>query len=174
LQGYLEIVEDLLLGFRVPVFTRRARRELSVHPKLYSSTLACSGLFTHEARWTGPKRSRALRWRVWLASILRAWIAYGKQDLGLYYWRTRSGVEVDFIVYGDSGLWAIEVKNAGAVRRSDVRSLRAFREDYPECQPLLLYRGNDRLEIEGVRCWPADEFLRRLRPGQGPMPGSAA
>ncbi len=35
MEGFLEILEDLLLAFRVPVFTRRAQRELVVHPKFY-------------------------------------------------------------------------------------------------------------------------------------------
>jgi predicted AAA+ superfamily ATPase len=34
-EGYLEILEDLLLGFRIDVFTRRAKRELAAHPKFY-------------------------------------------------------------------------------------------------------------------------------------------
>jgi predicted AAA+ superfamily ATPase len=35
LEGYLSILEDLLLGWRLPVFTRRAKRELASHPKFY-------------------------------------------------------------------------------------------------------------------------------------------
>ncbi|EQD79690.1 hypothetical protein B1A_01595, partial [mine drainage metagenome] len=34
-EGYLEVLEDLLLGFRLNVFTRRAKRELASHPKFY-------------------------------------------------------------------------------------------------------------------------------------------
>jgi uncharacterized protein len=30
---HIEVLEDLLLSFRVPVFTRRAKREPAVHPK---------------------------------------------------------------------------------------------------------------------------------------------
>ena len=34
-QGHLEILEDLLLAFRVPVFTKRAKRRLASHPKFF-------------------------------------------------------------------------------------------------------------------------------------------
>ena len=34
-EGYLGVLEDLLLGFRLNVFTRRAKRELATHPKFY-------------------------------------------------------------------------------------------------------------------------------------------
>jgi hypothetical protein len=68
------------------------------------------------------------------------------------------------VVYGGDVFWAIEVKNAGTVRPADVSPLREFAGDYPECAPLLIYRGTDRLEIAGVRCEPVEEFLVRLHP----------
>jgi predicted AAA+ superfamily ATPase len=36
-EGYLGVLEELLLAFRVPVFTRRARRETTRQPKLFLS-----------------------------------------------------------------------------------------------------------------------------------------
>jgi uncharacterized protein len=165
-EGYLEILEDLLLGFRTPVFTRRARRQTAAHPKFF---LFDAGVF-RSLRPRGPLDrpeeigGAALEGLV--AQHLRAWIAYSEGDFGLYYWRTRSGVEVDFVVYGRRGFWAIEVKNGAGVRGAEVRPLREFAADYPECEPLLLYRGPDRLEVGGIRCLPVDQFLRQLRPGR--------
>jgi hypothetical protein len=37
-------------------------------------------------------------------------------------------------------------------------------EDYPEAKPLLLYRGNEELMIDGIRCMPVERFLRGLLP----------
>ena len=70
------------------------------------------------------------------------------------------------MVYGPDGLWAIEVQNSRDVRPQDLRGLRAFLEDYPECRPLLLYRGVERLRKGEVLCMPVEEFLLALRPGQ--------
>jgi predicted AAA+ superfamily ATPase len=86
----------------------------------------------------------------------------------LYFWQTREGTEVDFIVYGASGLYAIEVKNAGRIRPEDLRPLRSFASDYPESRRLLLYRGRERLVVDGILCLPCEEFLRTLRPDQIP------
>jgi hypothetical protein len=72
---------------------------------------------------------------------------------------------VDFVVYGPEGFWAVEVKHSGTVRAKDLRPLKAFKEDYPDAQLRLLYRGNERLEIEGIPCLPCDHFLKRLVPG---------
>jgi hypothetical protein len=58
------------------------------------------------------------------------------------------------------------VKNSAVVRPQDLRGLRAFGEDYPEASRLLLYRGPDRFERNGVLCLPVAEFLGELRPGR--------
>jgi predicted AAA+ superfamily ATPase len=168
-EGYFAILEDLLLGFRLPVFTRRAQRATAAHPKFY---LFDTGVF-RSLRPKGPLDrpgeidGAALEGLV--AQHLRAWVAYTKSDFTLSYWRTRTGVEVDFVVYGSAGFWAIEVKHAGTVRREDLRSLRSFVHDYPACEPLLLYRGDDRLHVDGVRCLPVAEFLSGLLPERGLM-----
>jgi hypothetical protein len=58
------------------------------------------------------------------------------------------------------------VKNGAKVDRKDVRGLKAFRSDYPESCVALLYRGKDRMLIDGILCLPCAEFLQRLVPDQ--------
>jgi predicted AAA+ superfamily ATPase len=100
-----------------------------------------------------------------VAQHLRAWIDYTDSRFSLSFWRTKSGTEVDFVVYGPEGFWAIEVKHSGTVRGKDLRGLKAFNDDYPDAKVRLLYRGNERLEIDGVPCVPCDSFLARVVPG---------
>lgn len=164
--GYLGVLEDLLLSFRLPVFTTRAARATVAHPKFY---LFDTGIF-RALRPSGPLdrdagfvEGDALEGLV--AQHLRAWLAYSAHKAELYYWGTPGNLEVDFIVYGEAGFWAIEVKNTGRVRPEDLRALRAFRRDYPEAATYLLYRGADRLVIDGIRCLPVEQFLRALHPG---------
>jgi predicted AAA+ superfamily ATPase len=164
---YVEVLEDLLLAFRLPVFTRRAQRDTSAHPKLY---LFDAGVF-RSLRPRGPLdrteeiEGAALEGLV--AQHLRAWIAYSGTATQLSFWRTRSGVEVDFVVYGEDGFWALQVQNSADVRPRDLQALRTFLDDYPEATAVLLYRGQDRLLIDRIWCLPVEEFLRTLRPGRG-------
>lgn len=163
-EGYLTILDDLLLSFTLPVFARRAKRHLSMHPKFY---LIDAGLFC-SLRPRGPLdrpeeiEGAALEGLV--AQHLRAWIDYRGRANRLHFWRTRAGVEVDFVLYGDDGFWGIEVKNAGRVRPEDLRGLRSFRDEYPPARALLLHRGKHRLTIDGIECLPCETFLRRLDP----------
>ncbi len=102
-----------------------------------------------------------------VAQHLRAWIAYSRGKYELYFWRTQAGSEVDFIVYGEDSFWAVEVKNTAQVDRKELRSLKSFRDDYPEAEALLLYRGNERLWVDDVWCLPAEEFMTELKPDRG-------
>ncbi len=168
-EGYLEILEDLLLAFRVPVFARRAKRELAVHPKFFFFD---AGVYRVN-RPAGPLDSSseidgaALEGLV--AQHLRAWCEYSAGDHRLHYWQTRSRVEVDFVVYGENHFHAIEVKNSDQVRPEDLRSLKSFGEDFPESTRWLLYRGRERLLRDGVLCVPCEAFLLELKPNGFPL-----
>lgn len=164
LEGYLSILEDLLLGWRLPVFTRRAKRELASHPKFYFFD---TGVFRAN-RPKGPLdeiseiEGPALEGLV--AQHLRAWCDYSQGGHALYYWQTRSQVEVDFVIYGESGLYAVEVKNTHKIRPEDLSALKSFAQDYPESQRFLLYRGRETLLRDGIHCMPCETFLRALKP----------
>jgi predicted AAA+ superfamily ATPase len=166
-EAYVRIAEDMLLAFRLDVFRRRAKRALAAHPKLY---LFDAGVF-RSLRPAGPLDrpgeidGQALEGLV--AQHLRAWIDYRGRKNSLHYWRTRAGSEVDFVVYGEDGLWAIEVKNAGRDRPEDLRGLKSFLDEYPMAKAVLLHRGDARALVEKrILVEPCEGFLRRLDPGK--------
>lgn len=167
-EGYITILEDLLLSFHLNVFSKRAKRELTSHPKFYY--FDC-GVY-RSARPQGPidKASEidGIALETLIAQHLRAWCDYSEGNHQLYYWQTRTKIEVDFIIYGKSGLYAIEVKNTKKINSTHLSGLKAFGIDYPEAKRFLLYRGRDRLMIENILCLPCEEFLMNLIPNQWP------
>lgn len=164
--NYLDILYDLLIAFTIPVFTRKAKRNLITHPKFYFfdcgvyKAIRPTGLLEPEQPLTG------ISLETLIAQHLLAWIDYSNYQLKLYYWRTRTGTEVDFIIYGKEGFWAIEVKNTLKVRKSDLKSLKTFIHDYPQALALFLYRGNRKLLIDKIHCIPIQDFLLNLIPHQ--------
>jgi predicted AAA+ superfamily ATPase len=164
--SYIEVLEDLLLSFRLPVFTRRAQRKTAAHPKFYYFDAGVFRSLRPKGPLDSPGEIDGAAFEGLVAQHLRAWIAYSNTDCRLFFWRTRAGVEVDFIVYGEDGFWAVEVKNTATVRSGDLRALKTFRNDYPECTPVFVYRGGQRLLIDGIQCVPGEEFLAGLRPEQ--------
>jgi len=163
-EGYISVLEDLLLAHRLPVLTRRAQRALVAHPKFYIFDAGIYRSLRPQGPLDRPEEIEGQAFEGLVAQHLRAWIVYSGRDFKLYFWRTRAGVEVDFVVYGVEGLFAIEVKNAARVQPQDLRGLRAFKQDYPQSRAYLVYRGKERLMKDGILCLPCEEFLLALQP----------
>ena len=163
---WITILDDLLISFEIPIFTQRAKRKLSSHPKFYFfdtgvyRALRPTSLKDTESEINGAGLEGLV------AQHLVAWRDYTNSSHEIYFWRTASGVEVDFIVLGKLGFWAIEIKNSTQVRQEDIKSLETFRQDYQEAKLLLVYRGTELLKKKNVLCIPCEKFLKNILPDQ--------
>jgi len=160
-ENYFQILEDLLLAFRLPSFTKRAKRRLQQHPKFY---LFDTGVY-RSLRPSGPlDRSEEIEGHAIETLCLqeiRALNDYKKLGYQIYYWRTSTGLEVDFVLYGHAGIKAIAVKRSNRITSSDLAGLRAFLGDYPGAKAYLIY-GGDRRRYEGeIALIPMKEFFNK-------------
>ncbi len=165
-EGFIQILFDILLAFQIPVFTKKAARQMSAHPKFYFFDTGVFQALRPKGALDSPEEIGGAALEGLVAQHLRSWIAYGNPSLTLSFWRSLRGVEVDFVLYGQSGFYALEVKNSLRIRPADLTGLTEFGKDYPESQRILLYRGTDRLLKNGILCLPVEDFLQRLRPDE--------
>jgi predicted AAA+ superfamily ATPase len=163
-ENYISILEDILLATRLQVFTKRAKRALVSHPKFYLFDTGVFKALRPKGLLDSPNEIDGAGLEGLVFQHLLAWNALQDNEFDIYYWRSRGGIEVDFILYGEQGIFAIEVKNSDKIRNQDLRSLNEFRSDYPESQAIFLYRGKERLLKSGTICLPCDEFLINLHP----------
>lgn len=165
-ENYLDILEELLLAYRLPVFLNRAQREMSAHPKFYLFDAGVFRTLRPRGPLDRPEEIEGAALEGLVAQHLLAWSDYSDSSYQIAFWRTRSGTEVDFVVYGENGFWAIEVKNSTKVQPQDLRGLEAFKKDYPMAKAIFLYRGADRFVQKDVLCIPCEEFLLGIKPNQ--------
>ncbi len=159
---YFSILEDLLIAVRLPVFTRRTKRKLVVHPKFYFFD---AGVFS-AVRPRGPLDSmqeiHGMSLETLFLQHLRAVNECHDLNYSLSYWLTQSGHEVDFVAYGVHGLSAFEVKHSSNIRGEDFAALKLFGEDYPEAKLYLIYLGTREWQEKGIRIIPAEKALKSL------------
>lgn len=163
-QSYISILSDLLLSFTLPVFERRAKRATVVHSKFYFFDTGLFRTLRPRGPIDRPEEIGGLALEGLVAQHLRAWSDYRSDGSDIYFWRTRAGSEIDFVVYGGVDFAALEVKNASSIQEADVRALRTFVGDYPEASNVLLYRGDSAKFVRNVACIPVANFLQYLRP----------
>lgn len=164
IDAWVKVLEDLLISTTIFPFTRRAIRALTTHPKFYFFDCGVFRALRPKGPLDAPAEIDGIALETLVFQHLQAWIAYRGSDTEMYFWRTRTGLEVDFILYGEQDFWAIEVKNSNRVRTEDLKGLKAFKADYPESGQILVYRGTDHQLIDGITCIPAEFFLRFIHP----------
>lgn len=162
-ESYFNILEDLLIAHRVPVFTTRAKRKLIAHPKFYFFD---SGVY-RAIRPKGPlDRPEEIEGAALETFFLKELIALNDSlDLGyrIYYWRTQDGREVDFILYGKRGLRAFEMTRSGRYTGKDLAGLKAFLDDYPEARAAFIYGGGRPMREGNIEVLPVVSAIRDLK-----------
>lgn len=163
-ENYISILEDLLIAFQIPVFTKRAKRQTIASNKFYLFDPGVFTLLRPHGPLDYPEEIQGLALEGLVAQQLRAWCDYSNEQTQIFYWHTKGGVEVDFILYGPKHFYAIEVKNSKIIHPQDLRGLKTFKTDYPEAIPVFLYRGNEKRLITDILCLPVADFLLHLEP----------
>lgn len=162
IENHFDLLEDLLLSVRLPVFARRAKRKLTSHPKFY---FVDAGIY-RAIRPRGPLDTEeevdGAAIETLVLEALRAENA--NHDLGyeIFFWRTTDQKEVDFVLYGERGLHAFEVKRASRFREDDIAALRLFCDDYPEASGCLLYGGRQSYRFGRIEVVPLEKGLAGL------------
>lgn len=154
---FIEILEDTLIAKRVNVFEDVTGVDLIKHPKLYFFDIgvinSLQGSFD-----ISPSRRGMLFEHFIYSQIVNSAFAHD-EAIKLNYFRTRSGVEVDFILTKKKKVWAIEVKS-GEISSGDLAHLKRFREYYPEThQCIAVGMKEQRRRIDDILVCDWKEFL---------------
>jgi len=158
---YYQILVDTLLGtFVEPWKKRQERQVIGKAPKFYLFDVGVAGALTRRrvAEERGELFGRALEHLV-LMEIL-AHRSYRELGYDVHFWRTKSGLEVDFVL-GEAEV-AVEVKGTSRLDPSDFRSLRAFMEDNRPRRAVVVCNEPVPRVSDGVEVLPWREFLARL------------
>ena len=166
-QGYLDILEDTLLAFRLPAFQPRLRVRERRHPKLY---WVDPGLVRAVKRLHGPiaPEERGALLEGWVLHLLRAHGEEGGLFDELHYWAPHPAnrTEVDFLLRRDSELAAIEVKTQPRYHTGMLPGLRAIAELPGVARRILVYGGKRSFRTgDGIDVWSTERLQQALAEG---------
>ena len=159
---YFQILVDTLLGVFVEPFSRRRSRAVLVRaPKFYLFDVGVAGHLCGRRvdRAAGPAFGQALEHLVLMELI--AYRSYRELDAPVRYWRTKSGLEVDFVVGRDADA-AIEVKGSHRVRPADLVGIRAFSEEHRPRRAIVVSTDPTPRRSGDIDVLPWSVFFDRL------------
>ena len=142
--NYFTILEDLLIATHLEPFTKKAKRRIIQHQKFFFFDV---GVF----RFLRPKGPLDITEEIDGPALetlffqsVTAINDYYELGFKIYYWRTSDGTEVDFILYGEKGLFAFEIKRAATITSKMLNGLKSFAKDYPIAKLYLIFGGKQR------------------------------
>lgn len=161
-ETYFSILEDLLIAYRLPVFAKRAKRRVVNHPKFYFFDVGLYRTLRPMGPLDMPEAVEGIVYEALLFQELNAINDYLDLGYKLFYWQTSNNMEVDFVLYGEKGIKAFEIKRTGKVSSSMLRGLRAFLKDYPQSQAYFIYGGNRQMRDGKITILPFTQALKTL------------
>ncbi len=160
IRNYFQILEDTLLGYRLAPWRKVVNRRLIETEKFYLFDVGVSNFLAQ--RTPGPFTSEfGKSFEHFIFMELKAYQAYKFPELKISYWRTASGVEVDFVL-GEMAI-AIEIKTAKRISIHDAKGLLSLDAEYsPKRLILVSFESEPRKLEEKVECYPWRMFLELL------------
>lgn len=162
--GYLDILEDTLLTFRLPPFEAKLRVRERKHAKLYWID---PGIVRAVKRQLGPvsAEERGSLLEGWIAVLLRIYAEYRGLSEECFYWSPTDShaTEVDFLLRRGHEYLALEVKATKNLASPHFSGLRAIAHLKGLSRRILVYTGTRKLKSEdGIEVYPLETFLRAL------------
>ena len=158
---YYQILVDTLLAVRLEPFKKRQSRQVITKAcKYYLFDVGVAGYLTK--RWIEEKKGvefgKALE-HFMLMEII-AYRAYNARDFDINFWRTKSGLEVDFVL--GRGDIAIEVKGSSRVGKKEIKGIRAFAEEHAPKRSIIVCNEREKRLQGSIEIWPWNNFLHEL------------
>lgn len=168
---YFTILEETMLGFYLPAYTRTVKRRLTLSPKFYFFDVAIPNHLLHRVPLKKGTDIYGHATEHLVVQELRAFLSYTYgEEMVMSYWRTLDGkYEVDVLISDRTSnevRMAIEVKSSDNVTSSDTKGLKAFGEEHPNAKLILLSMEERPRMMNGIEVWPVEQFLQRLWDGK--------
>ena len=162
-RSYFQILEDTLLGYRVSPWRKSINRRLIETEKFYLFDIGVTNYLARRAPRIGtPEFGKSFEHYILME--LKAYQAYRNPELEISYWRTSSGLEVDFIL-GEMDI-AIEVKGSTKVHHGHTRGLNALMDEHSVNRKIIVSLDEQPRTLDsGIEVLPWNIFLEKLWSG---------
>ena len=158
---YFELLEDTLLVHRIPSYVE-TKADVVKHPRFFFFDVGVLNGLLGNFKVSSDRRGSLFE-HVVVSQLVSTAMAYDRR-LNLSTFRTRGGLEVDFIATLGEVCWAIEAKSAADVDISDTQALIAARAYLPQRTKLVVVTPSSapRKLKNGVEVMSLSDLLRAM------------
>lgn len=162
---YYQILVDTLLAVRIEPFKKRQSRDvITKASKYYLFDVGVAGRIAkrHISDLMGAEFGKAFEHLILME--LLAYRSYKEKDFNINFWRTKTGIEVDFVL--DSGKVALEIKGSSRVNKKDLYGLKVFDKEFSPRKSYVVCSEKEKRISGKIEIIPWEIFLRDLWDGK--------
>lgn len=164
LRNYFQILEDTLIGFRLPGYVKTVKRKATQRAKHYLFDVGVAKHLSRMGQVLSGSENFGKLFEHFILLEVRAYLSYSRKKLKMAYWRSTSKLEVDLII-GEK--LAVEVKSTKMVLPKHMKGIRALKEEgLIEKYCIVSLDSNIRTTEDGVKIYPWKDFLELLWNGE--------
>ena len=166
IQNYFSILEDTLIGFFLPAYSRSIRKQQQKAPKFYLFDIgvkrALEGILTLPIKKHTFSFGKAFEHFLILECVKLN--HYLRRYYKFSYFKTKNGLEIDLIIQKpDKKEILVEIKSTSAVRKDHVSKLNKFSQDWDTAHSKQLWSLDSQIQnIQGVKCLPWQIALKKI------------
>ena len=158
--SYFDILEDTLIGYRIPAYTKVMQRRLVQAPRFYYFDVGIANHLLHRKELVRGTPDYGHAFEHLVIQELIAYLHYRHSEERLSYWRTYTGIEVDAII-GDARV-AIEIKSTEEVLPRHLKNLKIFAEEHPQSRRIIVSLDVFSRKVGEIECLYVKDFFKML------------
>ena len=157
---YFQILEDTLVGYMIPAFTKKAKRKVVQSPRFYLFDVGVTNYLLGRTNLRRGTTDYGHAFEHIVIQELVAYLNYTDNPNKLSYWRTYTQVEVD-VILGDAKV-AIEIKSVEEVLPKHLKGLKSFADEHPDCRRIIVSLDRFNRVVDGIEHIYVYDFFKKL------------
>jgi len=110
IEKYIDLLEKSFVIFRFTAFSSNLRKEIVKSTKIFFWDTGVRNAILNDFNFSGFRNDIGLLWENWVIAEFAKKNLLEGQLKNLYFWRTRSGSEIDLVIKGSDTFKAYEIK----------------------------------------------------------------
>lgn len=162
--SYFDILEDTLVGYRIPAYTKVMKRRLMQAPRFYYFDVGVANHLLHRKELVRGTVDYGHAFEHLVVQEVYAYLHYSHSEERLSYWRTYTGIEVDLVI-GDARV-AIEIKSVEEILPRHLKNLKIFADEHPYSRRIVVSLDTFSRKVGDVECLYVCDFFRKMWSGE--------
>lgn len=159
IREYYHILEDTLIGFMLPAWTKSTKRKAISTAKFYYFDIGVKNTLAEIKSIDPNSNLYGQAFEHFIILELRAYLSYRRMKKNLCYWRSKHGHEVDVIIEDDI---AIEIKSTKQISSKHLKNLCYLAEEKIIKRYIILSHDPINRKVNNIEIMHWKEFIKML------------